>query len=1073
MTPTIPDHNGIRAAFHADFRVYLHAALSCFKRATRQVFHRFAIAFGLLGLVAIQLASAAAPATVRIHYNRTDGQAVTWQLYTWYGALNPSPSYVPAQSPGGSDAFGAYYDVLIKTTDSGLNFILHDANGNQKNCNDDRYFPFPADVAAAGADIWALQDDCAIYTTQPTVKVGDVSRAKAHFVSRDTIAFPGGVTSSSYALYYAANGGITSGLSGVIGGASIALTIDPAGLSNAIKIKFPHLANALALKISAADQPKVATILKGQMVVSRSEGGALKDATALQIPGVLDDLFNYKGQLGAITSTFMPFPFGDGLGDDIEQFTKEILTGVNVFNAQRFRLWAPTAQSVSVNVFDDATNATKATASRTIALQYNASNGVWYAGGDDRWVNSKYYLYEVKVFERGTGKVETNVVSDPYSLGLAANGARSLIVNLDSRATKPRDWNDGFFGDRPYLRAPEDIVLYELHLRDFSASDATVAAADRGKYRAFTYKNSNGMRHLKALQDAGLTHIHLLPVFDSSSLPETGCVTPVVAAAAPDSTSQQAAIAPTRDQDCFNWGYDPFHYAAPEGSYASSPVGATRTVEFRDMVKSLHDANLRVVMDVVYNHASDAGQGQTSVLDKIVPGYYHRLDDNGFIANSTCCANTATEHAMMGKLMIDSLVTWARDYKIDGFRFDLMAHQPKDLMLKAKQRLQQIDPAIYLYGEGWNFGEVANNARFTQASQANMAGTGIGTFSDRMRDAVRGGGPFDGGDSLARNQGFINGLWYDSNAVAGAANDGQKDQLRRYGDWIRLGLTGTLKDFVFTDKDGATKTGAQIDYNGQPAGYTSDPQEVINYISAHDNQTLFDNNQFKVPTTASLADRVRVNNLGVAIVALSQGIPFFQAGDDILRSKSLDRDSYNSGDWFNKIDFTYQTNNWGVGLPPEFTGNAGNWSVMQPLLANPALKVGYNEITAANAYFRDVLAIRKSSALFRLNSGAAVKSKLKFYNTGPSQIPGLIAMQLSDEAAPFVDGKYKNIVVLFNATNTSQSINIAALANKSYKLHPIQKESMADVAVKASSYSGAAGTFTVPPRTTAVFVEKR
>jgi pullulanase len=183
-------------------------------------------------------------------------------------------------------------------------------------------------------------------------------------------------------------------------------------------------------------------------------------------------------------------------------------------------------------------------------------------------------------------------------------------------------------------------------------------------------------------------------------------------------------------------------------------------------------------------------------------------------------------------------------------------------------------------------------------------------------------------------------------------------------------------------------------------------------------------------------------------------------------------DSYNSGDWFNKIDFTYQTNNWGVGLPPEFTGNAGNWSVMQPLLANPVLKVGYNEITSANAYFRDVLAIRKSSALFRLSSGALVKSKLKFHNIGVNQIPGLIVMQLTDEAAPYVDGRYKNIVVLFNATTTSQSLNVSGLANKDYKLHPILKDSK-DAVVKSSSYSGAAGTFTVPPRTTAVFVEKR
>ncbi|MGL5005390.1 MAG: pullulanase-associated domain-containing protein, partial [Casimicrobium sp.] len=487
----------------------------------------------------------------------------------------------PAQAPTGSDSFGVYYDVPIKTSDLGLNFILHNADGSQKNCNDDRYFPFPADIATAGADIWALQDDCTIYTSQPTIKVGDVTRAKAHFVSRDTIAFPGGNATSNYALHYSANGGISSGLDGVIGGTSIALTVDPAGLSAATKAKFPHLANALALKISAADQSKVSAILKGQIVVSRSEGGALKDATALQIAGVLDDLYTYKGQLGAITETFVPFPLGDGQGDDIAQYTKEITTGVNAFNAQRFRLWAPTAQAVSVRVYDDATTATPA---RVIPMQFNNANGVWYAGGDDRWVNSKYYVYEVKVFVRGTGKVETNVVTDPYSLGLSAGSRRSMIVDLGSRATKPREWKEGFFGDRPWLRAPEDIVLYELHLRDFSASDATVPAADRGKFRAFTHKKSDGMRHLKALQEAGLTHVHLLPVFDVSSIPESGCAIPAVPAAAADSQAQQTAIAPARDTDCFNWGYDPQHFGVPEGSYASTANGVARIVEFREMV---------------------------------------------------------------------------------------------------------------------------------------------------------------------------------------------------------------------------------------------------------------------------------------------------------------------------------------------------------------------------------------------------------------------------------------------------------------------------------------------------------
>ena len=225
------------------------------------------------------------------------------------------------------------------------------------------------------------------------------------------------------------------------------------------------------------------------------------------------------------------------------------------------------------------------------------------------------------------------------------------------------------------------------------------------------------------------------------------------------------------------------------------------------MVKSLNADGLRVVMDVVYNHTTAAGQDPKSVLDRVVPGYYQRLNDKGEIETSTCCSNTASEHAMMEKLMIDSVVTWAREYKVDGFRFDLMGHHSKQNMLNLRAALDALTlekdgvdgKSIYLYGEGWNFGEVANNARFVQATQANMAGTGIGTFNDRLRDAVRGGGPFDGGDDLVRNQGLINGLWYDPNekvqGPGGPSEADRKAELLLSADQVRVGLAGNLADY--------------------------------------------------------------------------------------------------------------------------------------------------------------------------------------------------------------------------------------------------------------------------------------
>ena len=1015
--------------------------------ALRRACTVFLLAIVWLLLVQSAALAAAAPATVRIHYNRTDGAAATWQLYHWYGSLFPSPNWVPAQPADGSDAFGVYYDVPVKTTDSGLNWILHDSAGNQKNCPDDRYFPFPANIATTGVEIWQLQDDCTVYTAQPAIKVGDVAKAKAYFVTRNTIAWPGADSGNTYRFFYAPTGGITSGVDGVAGGQSIPLShIGTVGA--AIVARFPQLAGASALAIGSADLTKVPVMLRGQMVIAKYNGSQLIDATSLQIPGVLDELYPYTGALGASKSR------------DRDERDRDATPA--------FRVWAPTAQSVRVMVYDGPSGA----ASSVLPMTFDPASGVWKARARADWFereHQKYYLYEVTVFVRTTGRVEVNLVTDPYSLGLAVNGSRSLAVDLDSPHTRPHGWQHSRVGR---LAAPEDIVLYELHPRDFSANDASVPAADRGKFRAFTYSNTQGIAHLRALEEAGLTHIHLLPSFDISSVPEDGCVSPAVPAAAPDSTAQQAAIAPLKDADCFNWGYDPVHYTVPDGSYASNPNGVARIVEFRDMVRSLHSNGLRVVMDVVYNHTSAGGQNANSVLDRIVPGYYHRLNGVGDIETSTCCANTATENAMMGKLLVDSVLTWAREYDVDGFRFDLMGFHPLPLMKKLKAELAKIDPSIYLYGEGWNFGEVSNNARFIQTSQLNIAGTGIGTFSDRMRDAVRGGGPFDSGESLIKNQGFINGLWYNPNALAGGPFDSQRDLLNRYADWIRLGLAGTLKDYVFIDKDGNTRKGSELDYNGQPAGYTADPQEVINYISAHDNQTLFDNDQFKMPITATPAERVRVNNLGVSIVLLSQGVPFFHAGDDILRSKSLDRDSFNSGDWFNKLDFSYHSNNWGVGLPPEFTGNSANWPIMAPLLADLNLKVTHTEIAAANAYFRDMLKIRKDMPLLRLRSGADVIRKLKFYNVGPSQIPGLIVMSISDPTAT-VDPRHRSLVAVINADVNAHSYAVPGYVGHSLSLHPVQRGSSADQVVKSSSFAPTTGTFTVPGRTTAVFVEYR
>ncbi|MCB1054338.1 MAG: pullulanase-type alpha-1,6-glucosidase, partial [Acidobacteria bacterium] len=705
---------------------------------------------------------------------------------------------------------------------------------------------------------------------------GNLNTAKAHWLSEDLIAWPPGAVpaSTTFALHWATAGGLGLDPDTVTGAdGSVPLTLDPAGLPADILDKFPHLAGFTALRLAPGDLSLIPTMLRGQLAVSATADGQLVDATSVQIPGVLDDLYFYPGDLGPQVSA----------------------SGITL------KLWAPTAQAVTLHVYD---TSDAAAPSASVPMTEDPLTGVWSASGNHGWYG-KYYLYEVQVYAPSTRQVETNLVTDPYSLSLSVNSGRSQIVSLRDPRYEPRGWDRL---RKPRLPAPEDIVVYELHVRDFSIADQSVRAPWRGTFRAFTERHSDGVEHLKDLARAGLTHVHLLPSFDIATVPERRADQQQPAgdlgSYPPDSDQPQALISAVADQDGFNWGYDPFHYTVPEGSYATDPDGPERILEFREMVQALNEDGLRVVMDVVYNHTNSAGQNDKSVLDKIVPGYYHRLSLDGAIETSSCCPNTASEHAMMEKLLIDSVLTWATQYKVDGFRFDLMGHHMKANMVKLRAALDALTPQhdgvdgskVYLYGEGWNFGEVANNARGINAVQRNMAGTGIGTFSDRLRDGVRGGNPF----SAITDQGFINGLFYEPN---GTAQGDEHAQLLHITDWIRIGLAGDLAAYELEDAAGNLVRADQVDYFGQQAGYTADPQENIKYIAAHDNETLFDAIQLKAASAASLADRVRMQNLGNSIVALGQGIPFFHAGQDLLRSKSMDRDSYNSGDWFNQIDW--------------------------------------------------------------------------------------------------------------------------------------------------------------------------
>ncbi len=726
-----------------------------------------------------------------------------------------------------------------------------------------------------------------------------------------------------------------------------------------------------------------------------------------------------------------------------------------------FKLWAPTADRVELCVHGGPDSAARA----RLPLRRDDSTGIWSteAAGVR---GGAYYRYLVEVFVPGVGRVR-NLVTDPYSVSLSADSARSYVADLGEARLTPAGWAASRIPDR--VKTPTDMVIYELHVRDFSRDDERVPKALRGKYLAFAQRGSLGMRHLRELARAGLTDVHLLPIFDFASVPERGCVADGPPLGEPGVGQGQAASRRAAAQDCFNWGYDPYHYSAPEGSYATDANdGAARVRELRSMVMGLHAAGLRVGMDVVYNHTSASGQRPQSVLDRIVPGYYHRLDATGRVEQSTCCDNTATEHRMMGKLLIDSVVLWAREYKIASFRFDLMGHQPRAVMEQLQARLKrELGREVQLIGEGWNFGEVANSARFVQASQLSLNGTGIGTFSDRGRDAVRGGAAGDDAATSLRRPGFLVPA-----PAGGEGSQARREELLRQGDLLKLAMAGTLRGYPLDTADGRRIAGGQFGYGDQPAGYASVPAEVVNYVENHDNQTLFDALVLKLPRATSAEDRARTQAVALGINALSQGVAYFHAGGELLRSKSMDRNSYDSGDGFNRLDWSGRDNGFGAGLPPSGDGGADD-ALLRPLLADPAIKPGPAQIDWTRRVFLDQLRIRASTPLLRLADPAEIQQRLVFHNTGPGQLPGVIVGRLDGRGR--ADAVFDRLLYVVNASAETATLTVPSEAGFAWRLHPVQRaSSAADRRVRADAVADpATGRFQVPARSVTVFVVER
>ena len=522
-------------------------------------------------------------------------------------------------------------------------------------------------------------------------------------------------------------------------------------------------------------------------------------------------------------------------------YPKDDLGAVYSPKRTTIKLWAPTAKGVSVILFNDATE----TASSTIPMLRD-KDGVWSAALEEDQ-SGKYYLYEVTHQEAGAEKPTVYRVNDPYARGCSANSGRTLIYN--PKKTNPKGWAEDRFVP---LKRNVDAVIYEVHVRDFSINKNSGTSDERrGKYLGMVQEGTktpagekSGMNHLTEL---GITHVHLLPVFDYAKGDERQKV----------------------DQyTWYNWGYDPVLYNTPEGSYATDPDGTTRQKEFKQMVQAFHKNGIGVIFDAVFNHTAATGAGPMSIFDKVVPRYYYRMDQEGRYANGTGCGNeVASEKPMVRKFIGDSVKYWMREYHIDGFRFDLMGIEDRETMLEVYREAKKINPSAIIYGEGWDMERVLPPERMM--TQANVSRTGIAAFNDGIRDNIKG----DAGRGEA--PGFVQG--------AGPPYRG----MDRF--WLNIKGQSTGKNIESID--------------------VFSPNETINYASSHDDHCLWDKLLLSAPDVPD-ALRANMDKLAVGIVLTAQGVPFLNAGDEFLRSKDRVKNSFNSNDpRVNPIDWTLKSKN--------------------------------------------------------------------------------------------------------------------------------------------------------------------
>jgi pullulanase len=597
---------------------------------------------------------------------------------------------------------------------------------------------------------------------------------------------------------------------------------------------------------------------------------------------------------------FAQFPVYDG-GDLGVLWSKEKLS---------VRVWAPTALEVQLKLYKSAESVDPES---VYALKASES-GTWQI---ELKGNFEFKLYTFQVRDH-TGWL--NECPDIHAKATGVNGLRGMIIN--PAATNPEKWKSD---KRCSVVQPTDMVIYELHIRDFSISPDS-GIQHKGKYLGFTELGtkspqglSTGLDHLKEL---GITHVHLLPVADFYTVDES------------KSTSQ------------YNWGYDPLNFNTPEGWYATDPFdGITRIKELKQVVQALHNQGVGVIMDVVYNHS---GLIFDSWFNQFVPGYYYRQKSDGTLSDASGCGNEiASEREMVRKFIVDSVAYWAEEYHFDGFRFDLMGILDIETMNQIRKRLDLCDKNIFIFGEGWIAAEspLPENLRATKLNTLKL--DRIASFCDDMRDGLK-GSPFN-----RYGNGFISGL-----------------TLRE--EKIKFAITGAIDHpQIFYD---------YVDSSRRP--WANSPAQCVNYVSCHDNYTLFDKLQYSCPES-SMDDIDRMTRLALGILLTSQGVPFMHAGMEMHRSKGGHHDSYRSPDEVNQIEWSRKA---------EFEG--------------------------LYLFSRNCIELRRQHPAFRMCESKMVREKLIYFQ---KYIPGIISYQLIDHAN---GDSWRTILVLFNGNNYSVEIEI-------------------------------------------------